>query len=127
MKNRIPNWLRIIIMLLFISLWFLAGGITLIAYSEITKKYINPDVSSFYIILAFVLVVALISRTRSESVLYSMEILLILNAPIIAWVFYKAATNPSMNYDACMEIVTRKKTYSLSLDDSYYWSGCIAD
>lgn len=80
--------------------------ITLIAFSEITKKYINPDVSSMFIVLAFVIVVGLIARLSSETVLYSMEILLITNVPVIIWVLYKAITNESMQYDACMEIAT---------------------
>ncbi|MBP1961319.1 GerAB/ArcD/ProY family transporter [Paenibacillus aceris] len=106
LKKHTPGWVRICFLIYFIVIWYLAGMITLIAFSEITKKYINPDISSMFIVLAFVIVVGLIARLSSETVLYSMEILLITNVPVIAWVLYKAITNESMQYDACMEIAT---------------------
>jgi hypothetical protein len=126
MKGRVPSWIRIAVLLHFIMLWFLAGGITLTAFSQITMKYINPDVSSFYIILAFVILVGLIARTRSESVLYSMEILLVLNVPIITWILYKTMTNESMNYDACIEIVTHvfhRPTWDTLAAGTYIFTG----
>lgn len=61
--------MRIFILIYFIVIWYLAGMITLIAFSEITKKYINPDISSMLIVLAFVIVVGMIARLKSESVL----------------------------------------------------------
>jgi hypothetical protein len=106
LKKHAPRWVRIFILSYFIVFWFLAGMITLIAFSEITKKYINPDISSMLIVLAFVIVVGMIARLKSESVLFSMEILLITNVPVIAWVLYKAVTNEAMHYDACFEIAT---------------------
>jgi hypothetical protein len=106
LKNHTPNWIRITILIHFIIMWFLAGAVTLIAFSEITKKYINPDISSQMMIIAFVILVGLIAKLNSETVLYTMEILIIINVPIIAWVLYKAMMNESMNYDACMEIAS---------------------
>ncbi|GGI43187.1 hypothetical protein GCM10008018_00800 [Paenibacillus marchantiophytorum] len=106
LKNHTPNWFRIPALLFFITIWFFAGGITLISFSEITKKFINPDISSMIIVLAFIILVGFIARLRSETVLFSTEILIVMNVPFIIWVLYKTVTNPSMNYDACMEIVT---------------------
>ncbi|MDD9270095.1 GerAB/ArcD/ProY family transporter [Paenibacillus sp. GCM10023248] len=106
LKDHAPGWVRLTILIYFIHMWFLAGALTLIAFSEITKKYINPDVSSMYIVFAFIVVVGLIARLSSDSVLYCMEILILTNVPIIGWVLYKAITNTYMDYDAGMEIVT---------------------
>ncbi|NQX65537.1 hypothetical protein HQN90_05295 [Paenibacillus alba] len=106
LKNHTPNWIRIPFMIYFLSIWFVAGMITVISFSEITKKYINPDISSMVIAFAFICIIGLIARLRSDTILYSMEILIIMNVPFVLWVLYKAVTNNSMNYDACMEIVS---------------------
>ncbi|MDO7906061.1 GerAB/ArcD/ProY family transporter [Paenibacillus sp. JX-17] len=87
-------------------LWYSAGLVTLLSFVDVTLRYISSDVQPFFIMLGFLVLVGLCIRATAESILYGLEVLIILNVPIIIYVLAKALLNPSFSWDAVMQIIT---------------------
>ncbi|MCD1257989.1 GerAB/ArcD/ProY family transporter [Paenibacillus athensensis] len=106
LRDTLPNWLGKPILVLFIGMWFSAGSLTLVTFTSMITTFINPDIPSWLTLFSLLCIVALIARLSSDSVLYTMEILLVLSTPMIMWILYKSLLNPSFRYDAVFEIVS---------------------
>ncbi|RUT30581.1 hypothetical protein EJP77_12195 [Paenibacillus zeisoli] len=87
-------------------LWYIAGLITLIAFVDVTMRYITSDVSPLLIMVGFLVVVCLAIRVTAESILYALEVVIIINVPIIIYVLFKALLNPMFSWDAVMQVIT---------------------
>ncbi|USB33999.1 GerAB/ArcD/ProY family transporter [Paenibacillus sp. YPG26] len=86
--------------------WYFAGLITLVAFVDVTMRYITSDVSPLLIMVGFLVVVCLAIRLTSESILYGLEVLIVINVPIIIYVLFKALLNPMFSWDAVMQVIT---------------------
>ncbi|AWB43594.1 hypothetical protein DCC85_04715 [Paenibacillus sp. CAA11] len=95
-----------ILLLLAGALWYMAGLITLISFVDISIRYISPDISRLWIMIGFLVAVALSSRLSSESVLYGLEITMLLTLPFILYILLKMLINPAFNWDAVMQVGT---------------------
>lgn len=102
---------RKVYLFLLSLLWFIAGAITLISFVDITIKYISPDLPSYVMLTGFLLVVCLFSRLRAESIMYALEMFLLMLIPIIVYILAKSLLSPHISWDAIIQI----GTYSLSV------------
>ncbi|WP_138493659.1 GerAB/ArcD/ProY family transporter [Paenibacillus pinistramenti] len=102
----LPKPLSLPLLLMFAVLWFIAGLITLLAFVEITLRYISMDVEPLTVLVLFLMVVCISMRINTESILYGLEVLLFLNFPIIGYILFKSLLNPQFNWNAVLEIVT---------------------
>lgn len=108
--------------------WYIAGLITLISFVDVTMRYITSDVPPFLIMIGFLIVVCLSMRLTSDSILYALEVLIVLNVPVIIYVLLKAFFNPFFNWDAVMQVVTysfKVPSYSAIADATFIFSGYI--
>jgi len=106
LRSTVPSWFGKPVLLLFIFMWISAGSLTLVTFTDTITTFINPDIPNWLTLASLLCIVALIARLSSDSVLYTMEILLVLSAPMILWILYKSMLNPSFRYDAVFEIVS---------------------
>ncbi|MBP2000721.1 hypothetical protein J2Z69_001752 [Paenibacillus shirakamiensis] len=94
------------LLVLYSTIWFVAGLITILAFVDITMRYISSDVPSYIVILGFLLIICFSMRMRTESILYGLEVLLVLNLPLIIYYLLKGIFNPYFSWDAVRQMVT---------------------
>ncbi|RCX20564.1 hypothetical protein DFP94_103295 [Fontibacillus phaseoli] len=102
----LPRFFSFLLLILYAFFWFMAGIITMLSFVDITLRFISPDISSYAVILGFLLLTSICCRLSSESILYALETLLFLVTPIIVYMLVKAFINPAFNWDAVMQVVT---------------------
>ncbi|WP_134703393.1 GerAB/ArcD/ProY family transporter [Ammoniphilus sp. YIM 78166] len=106
LQQHTTSWVRLTILIYFSITWFLAGFITIASYSDITVRFINPDISEWLTNLLFVLVVIFLANSTTKQVLYILEILLIVNVPLIILIFIHGLRSPYMDWTAVRQILS---------------------
>lgn len=101
-----PKWFRLFFLLIQGVLWYVAGLVTLVAFTNISKQYINPDMDELLIMLTFLIVIVFGSTLPSKKVLYATEIILLLNLPFIAFIIFKSYFNDDLMWDSVRIAVT---------------------
>lgn len=94
------------ILFTFGCFWFSAGAITLVSFVDITNRYIIPDLSPTWILSGFLIIVCLSSRLNTNSILYGLEMLVLLNIPVILYFLVKTLISRSFSWDAVMQVGT---------------------
>jgi hypothetical protein len=125
-ESFLPIWLGKIIIILLSLIWATSGVITLITFTDITHRFINPDMSGIYINLLFILFVVWATTLATEKVLYLLEIILVLNGPLILFLFLKAFFSESISWSEIMEAGTYVKelpTWASLSAATYMFSG----
>ncbi len=106
LKQHTPSWARFTILAYFIIAWFFAGFITIASYSDITVRFINPDISEWQTDLLFILIVIFLANSTTKQVLYILEIILVVNVPLIILIFIHGLRSPYMDWTAVRQILT---------------------
>ncbi|MCM3160116.1 GerAB/ArcD/ProY family transporter [Metabacillus litoralis] len=101
-----PKWFRLFFLVIQGVLWYVAGLVTLVAFTNISKQYINPDMDELLIMLAFLIVIVFGATLPSKKVLYATEIILLLNLPFIAFIIFKSYFNHDLMWDSVRIAVT---------------------
>lgn len=101
-----PKWLLRAILSFYTVMWYFAGMLTLLAFTDITKRFVSPDTSELIILSYFLILVISVARYSSKSILYGLEILVLLNIPIIFFIVLKSILNERFVWDAVYEIAT---------------------
>lgn len=110
-KLHLPKSINMILLLYLGFMWFSAGGMVLVSYCRIVQRFVNPDLNLFILIGFVGLACALAANNNSQTVLYILEIILIVNLPLIGFILFKALTNTNMDWGA----VRVMSHYSLGL------------
>lgn len=122
-----PKWFRLFFLLFFSIIWFLAGLLTLLAFNNVTIRFVNPDISGVNMISVFAIsVIIIIARLKSEKILYTVEILLLLNIPFILIILTQAFLHEYLTLDAMIEVAThfdRFPSFSVLAATTYTFSG----
>ncbi|GIP22750.1 GerAB/ArcD/ProY family transporter [Paenibacillus sp. J22TS3] len=106
LNENYPRILSILMLLGHVVIWYIAGLITLLSFVDVSLRYISSDVPPFTIMIGFLVVVCLSIRLTSESIMYALEVLIVLNIPLIIYFLLKGLLNPYFSWDAVMQIVT---------------------
>lgn len=100
LKQHCPHWLVSISMVFFAAMWWFATTIVVVAGAILINRFFNPD-ANVTLLLAMLVLACGYAATRSTlSVMFVVEIGLIVNAPIIMFVMFKAVRSPQLNWDA---------------------------
>lgn len=103
----VPKWFRVFFLLFFSVMWFGAGAISLLAFNNVTIRFVNPDISGVNMVSVFaIFIILLLVRLKSDSLLYTMEIVFITNIPLIAIILFQAYTNNYISWDSVKEVGT---------------------
>jgi spore germination protein KB len=105
-KKYLPKWVGKIFLGYMGIMWFIAGFILLAVITDITSEFIAEEMKRIYIISMYVLLTASAALMKSKKILYSVEIILLLNFPLLAFVLLKAYFNEEMNWDSAKLTLT---------------------
>lgn len=106
LETALPKGVIIPLMIMFSSLWCVAGLITILSFVDITLRFVSPDTGPHLVILSFLVLVCFCARMDSLSVLYGMEMMLAIILPLIVYAIVKALVNPDFSWDSVLQIVT---------------------
>ncbi|MBM6617063.1 GerAB/ArcD/ProY family transporter [Bacillus sp. RD4P76] len=100
-----PKWFRVIFLVFLAIMWFLAGSISLLAFNNVTIRFLNPDISGVNMILAFaVCTYLIISRLTTIQILYALEIIMIINFPLMLLLVLQAYMNDYISWASIVEV-----------------------
>lgn len=100
----LPKAVVIPMLLFFAAMWFIASAIAIIAYAVLINRFFNPDTNAL-IVLALLSLVCVYGATRSTlSVMFMMEMGLIINTPLILFILMKAVRSENISWDAIRTI-----------------------
>lgn len=103
LKEFVPKWVSFPLLLLTSLIWFTAGLITLVTYSFLLKRFLTPEMPLIMIVSLLLLFISFGIIMKSKSVLYTVEIILLLNIPFIIFIFAKMYTGEGMVWDFAKE------------------------
>ncbi|WP_166244619.1 hypothetical protein [Paenibacillus turpanensis] len=110
LKIQLPRrlaWLRHPLLVYVSVMWFFAGLLTLLAFNDVTYRYINPEVSELQSMAAFLIFLAfLLWILSTEKLLYLLEIILLLNVPFIFIILYQAIHSEYLSWHSITEVAT---------------------
>lgn len=99
LKNYSSKWLYIPVLFLLSIMSYIAGLITLATYTFILATFLSPETLLITTVFPFLLVLSYGILMKSKSILYSIEIVLILFLPIGVFVFLKAYSSKQLEWD----------------------------
>lgn len=94
----LPNWVRVPVLLYLGLMFYIGGALVLVVFAVVSMRHINPDVSLVLTILLFTILSGWGALQSSKTVLYVLEIILILNVPFIGFIIMKAMSSPYMHW-----------------------------
>ncbi|WP_317890771.1 Ger(x)C family spore germination C-terminal domain-containing protein [Paenibacillus arenilitoris] len=100
LKQHMPQWAVSALMLFYAAMWWFATSMVVVAYAILINRFFNPDANSAVILILLVLACGYAATRSSLTVMLVIEIGLIINAPIILFVMFKAVRSPQLNWDA---------------------------
>lgn len=106
LENRLNKPLKVIIFVGFSLFWFSAGLLTLLGYVDILHRFINPEQSKTVLLLIFLLILCFVIQMPTQKIIYLLEITLIINVPMIGFIFFKAITSEYLSWDSIFEAGT---------------------
>lgn len=128
LKLHLPNWIANTLMSFFTLMWLYATSLAIIAFAIMINRFFNPDVHVSLILAMLVLACGYAATRSSLTVMFVIEIGLIVNAPIILFVLFKAGSNPHLNWDSIRVIanyVTKAPTLASIAAASFVFTGYI--
>ncbi|GIO11573.1 hypothetical protein J19TS2_11280 [Cohnella xylanilytica] len=106
LKARLPRWISAPLLIYLGYSWFIAGGIVLISFSNLMKRYILPDMPVQTIAFVMVAAAGWCASQKTRTVLYLLEIVIVTNIPFILLILYKSIGTPFMNWYAVWDAVS---------------------
>jgi hypothetical protein len=122
----LPPPVKSAVLLLLLPLWYFAGAITLLSFVDVTLRFISPDVPAYLLMIGFLLIVCTSCRLNSTAILFGLEWVIVLNAPLIALFLLKTLTEYTFRWDAVWRFsnfVWDVPTYSALSAASYIFTG----
>ncbi|MDP4084342.1 MAG: GerAB/ArcD/ProY family transporter [Bacillota bacterium] len=95
-----------IILFIFSGFWYFAGFLTLIGFTDIINRFINPEMSKVSLAVLFAIATCFIIQLPTEKVMYIVEIILVLNVPFVFFIVFKALTNEYFSWNSVFEVGT---------------------
>ncbi|MCU6712456.1 hypothetical protein M6D81_27545 [Paenibacillus sp. J5C_2022] len=99
-RERYPRWFSSMIIGGFAIMWWLSSVFVIVAYAILINRFFNPDANTFVILFMLLLACGYAATRSSLTVMFVLEILLLLNAPFILFILVKMLTDTQFNWDA---------------------------
>ena len=105
--SSVPKWFRLFFLSFISIMWFGAGAISLLAFNNVTIRFVNPDISGVNMITVFaIFIILLLVRLKSDSLLFTMELVFIINLPLVLTIMFHSYTNDYISWDSIKEVGT---------------------
>ncbi|MCK9860196.1 GerAB/ArcD/ProY family transporter [Paenibacillus sp. ATY16] len=105
-SRRLPFFLGIPILLYVALMWFISGMVVVTSYAIIMTRYMLPELSPVWLAAFFLLIICWCASQSTKTVLYLMEIVLLVSVPLVLIILFKAVTSEYMNWYAVWNIAT---------------------
>jgi hypothetical protein len=106
LNEHTPPWFSKSFVMITSTFWFYAGWFLLLAFADVSRRFVNPDMTETTLVSLFLIVVGMGVLLKTEKVLYALEIVLIFCIPLITLIFIKSYTNPYLEWDAMKVVMT---------------------
>lgn len=103
LEKTTSKWFYLPFVFLLAVLWFVAGLITLITFTFLLIRYLSPEMPIIMICLTLIFAVIFGCILKTDRVLYTVEMILIITCPLILFIFFKAYTSKFLNWDFVRE------------------------
>ncbi|MCP1144438.1 GerAB/ArcD/ProY family transporter [Lysinibacillus endophyticus] len=103
LKKTTAKWFYVPLILIMTVVWFIAGMITLITFTFLLIRYLTPEMPIILISLSIILSVILGCLIKTDRVLYTVEIIMLITFPLIIYIFFKASTDANINWNFIKE------------------------
>ncbi|MDN4494717.1 GerAB/ArcD/ProY family transporter [Ureibacillus aquaedulcis] len=103
LEKTTAKWFYKPFVLFLAFMWFFAGLITLATYTFLLIRYVTPEMPVIQISLSIILSVIFGCLMRTERVLYTIELILLVTLPLILFIFYKTYSGNSLEWDFVKE------------------------
>lgn len=104
--NKMKKPYKISLLVGFSLFWFTAGLLSLLGFIDILHRFINPELSKFWLMAIFLAVICFVIQLPTQKVMYLLEIVLLINVPLIGFIFYKAVFSDYLSWDSIFEVGT---------------------
>ncbi|MDB5083293.1 MAG: hypothetical protein JWN30_179 [Bacilli bacterium] len=101
-----PNWFRFVVTLPLIIIWFWAGSLPLLAFTTITKGFLNPEMSEYLILGIYLFFVSYVACMDHKKVMYTVEAILFFVAPIILFILCRSIFEKNFSWESVNDIIT---------------------
>ena len=99
LKNHMPKWISFFLLFCFGLLWFAIGVEALTSIAFLMKRFLTPDMPIIWITVLLLVFVSSGVLLSTKSVLYTVEIILLLNLPLIVLVILQLYLNDNLKWD----------------------------
>lgn len=99
LKKYTPKWFYYPILFLLSVIWYIAGLITLISFTYMLLRFLQPYMSIYLTLSSFLIIAIFGAMLKTRSVAVSTEIIFILTVPILFFLLIKTYTSPAINID----------------------------
>ena len=120
LEKTTSKWFYLPFVFLLAVLWFVAGLITLITFTFLLIRYLSPEMPIIMICLTLLFVVIFGCIMKTDRILYTVEMILIITSPLILFIFFKAYSSKSLNWD----FVKEAALYINQLPNWHSFSAC---
>jgi len=98
LKNTTSKWFYKSFVFFLAIVWFVAGLITLVTFTFLLIRFLTPEMPIIQICLTIMIPALFGSLMKTERILYTLEILILIGFPIIVFVFYKAYSSDKLEW-----------------------------
>ncbi|MDN3015987.1 GerAB/ArcD/ProY family transporter [Paenibacillus sp. BSR1-1] len=97
--EKFPAYIRNPYLVFLGIMWMASGTFALVSYSYVVKLYLNPEMN-LLLILGFLLFIIIFGASKkTDSILYLTEIIIVIAAPMVAFILFKAITSKFFYFD----------------------------
>jgi len=94
-----PKWVASPLLILFSLVWFTIGLKTLINYAFLLKRFLTPQLQLNWIVFTLLLFISFSFFMQSKKLLYTLEIILLINLPLIIYIIGILYGNQGLEWD----------------------------
>ncbi|OBR68517.1 hypothetical protein A7K91_09980 [Paenibacillus oryzae] len=95
-----PRWFTTAYMIFYAMMYWFSSTVVAMAFAVLINRFFNPD-ANVLIIMSIIVLASGYAATRSTlTVMLLIEIIIILNVPIILFIIFKMVTSPQLNLDS---------------------------
>jgi hypothetical protein len=126
LKRYTPKWVSKPSILVFGCFSYVSGAISLLAFAELTQRYLTPETSSSVILSLYTIPAIILMGIPTRRIMFAVEILFLMNTSIIIAILVKCVTERNMDWNGIRDVVTnsvRMPQFGLIAAATYVYSG----
>ncbi|MGU3473063.1 hypothetical protein ACLBWT_18195 [Paenibacillus sp. D51F] len=124
----LPEWIVKMLLPLYAFMWFFAASFALIAFTLLMNRVLTPDQPEWNLMLILGLLCAYGATRSALTILYLLEITMLLVTPLVLLILFKGVRSPDLSWDAIYTIakyVDRYPTLSSVGAGTFIFTGYI--